>query len=113
MENANTRKDNDANLSANNDSINHRNGGPQIQSLQDLTQSEIHPKAGQHRYMVSPPEDDKEHPVTLVTCTTTVGYLHVSCCFILWACLHVCLLRYSVHLRMLILMISSSICYTI
>lgn len=89
VENANTRKD--ANLSANNDSINqnNRNGGPQIQSLQDLTQSEIHPKAGQHRYMVSPPEDDKEHPVTLVTCTTTAGYLHVSCWFILWTCLHV------------------------
>lgn len=89
IENANTRKDNDVNLSETNDSINHRNGGPQIQSLQDLTQSEIHPKAGQHRYMVSPPEDDKEHPVTLVTCTTTAGYLHVSCWFILWTCLHV------------------------
>ena len=81
IENANAK--NDANLSETSDSINHRNGGPQIQSLQDLTQSEIHPKAGQHRFMVSPPEDDKEHPVTLVTCTTTVGYLHVSCWFIL------------------------------
>ena len=82
IENANTRKD--ANLSETNDSINqnNRNGEPQIQSLQDLTQSEIHPKAGQNRYMVSPPEDDEEHPVTLVTCTTTAGYLHVSCWFI-------------------------------
>jgi len=83
IESGNTK--NDANLSsANNDSMNHRNGGPQIQSLQDLTQSEIHPKAGQNRYMVSPPKDDKEHPVTLVTCTSTAGYLHVSCWFILW-----------------------------
>jgi len=87
VENGNAKKD--ANLLANNDSMNHRNGGPQIQSLQDLTQSELHPKAGQHRYMVSPPKDDQEHPVTLVTCTTTVGYLHVSCWFILWTCLHV------------------------
>ena len=80
VENIYTRTDNHADLSANNDIINHRNDRPQIQSLQDLKQSELHPKAGQHRYMVSPPEDDKEHPVTLVTCTTTAGFLHVSCC---------------------------------
>jgi hypothetical protein len=50
--------------------------GPSIRTLQDLTPSELYPKAGPHRHIVDPPLD--ELPVTLVTCTTTVGYLHVS-----------------------------------
>ena len=55
------------------------NNGPSIRSFQDLTQSELHPKAGPQRHIVSPP-DDGQHPVSLVTCSTTVGYLHVSSC---------------------------------
>ncbi len=56
----------------------HINGGhgPSIRSLQDLSPSELHPKAGPRRHIVDPPSDAM--PVTLVTCTTTVGYLHVS-----------------------------------
>jgi hypothetical protein len=51
--------------------------GPSIRTLKDLTQAELHPKAGPHRHIVTPPHD--ESPVTLVTCSTTAGYLHVSC----------------------------------
>lgn len=50
--------------------------GPSIRSLQDLSSSELHPKAGPKRHIVDPPSDAM--PITLVTCTTTVGYLHVS-----------------------------------
>ena len=49
--------------------------GPTIHSFQDLTPAELHPKAGPDRHIVSPPSD--ELPVTLVTCTTTVGYLYI------------------------------------
>ena len=48
---------------------------PTIHSLDDLTPEELHPKATSRRYIVSPPEDLK--PVSLVTCETTVGYLHI------------------------------------
>lgn len=56
---------------------NERNNGPgpSIRSLQDLTSSELHPQAGPERHIVSPPRD--EYPVTLVTCRTTAGYLHI------------------------------------
>ncbi len=49
--------------------------GPTIHSLDDLSQEELHPKASSHRHIVSPPPDDK--PISLVTCETTVGYLHI------------------------------------
>lgn len=49
--------------------------GPTIRSLDDLSQEELHPKASSHRHIVSPPPDDK--PISLVTCETTVGYLHI------------------------------------
>jgi hypothetical protein len=49
---------------------------PSIRALHDLTSAELHPKAGPDRHIVDPPQDIL--PVTLVTCTTTVGYLHVS-----------------------------------
>ena len=51
------------------------NNSPTIHSLDDLTPEELHPKATNHRYIVSPPEDLK--PISLVTCETTVGYLHI------------------------------------
>lgn len=50
--------------------------GPSIRALQDLTSAELHPKAGPDRHIVDPPQDIL--PITLVTCTTTAGYLHVS-----------------------------------
>lgn len=50
--------------------------GPSIRSLKDLAPSELHPTAGPRRHIVTPPRD--ESPITLVTCNTTVGYLHVS-----------------------------------
>ena len=53
--------------------INHR---PLILSVKDLTDAELHPKAGPNRHIVNPPSDGIT-PVTLVTCTTTVGYLHI------------------------------------
>jgi hypothetical protein len=53
--------------------INHR---PSILSVKDLTDAELHPKAGPNRHIVNPPSDGST-PVTLVTCTTTVGYLHI------------------------------------
>lgn len=49
--------------------------GPTIHSLDGLSLDELHPKASSHRYIVSPPADDK--PISLVTCETTVGYLHI------------------------------------
>lgn len=49
--------------------------GPTIHSLDDLSPEELHPKATSHRYIVSPPSDLK--PISLVTCETTVGYLHI------------------------------------
>jgi len=49
--------------------------GPTIRSLDDLSPEELHPKASSHRYIVSPPPDDK--PISLVTCETTVGLLHI------------------------------------
>ena len=51
------------------------NNRPTIHSLDDLTPEELHPKATSHRYIVSPPPDLK--PISLVTCETTVGYLHI------------------------------------
>ncbi len=51
------------------------NNRPTIHSLDDLTPEELHPKATSHRYIVSPPSDLK--PISLVTCETTVGYLHM------------------------------------
>ncbi|KAL7497080.1 hypothetical protein ACHAWT_008456, partial [Skeletonema menzelii] len=48
---------------------------PTIHSLDDLSPEELHPKATSHRYIVSPPSDLK--PISLVTCETTVGYLHI------------------------------------
>lgn len=53
--------------------INHR---PSILSVKDLTDAELHPKAGPNRHIVNPPSDGTT-PVTLVTCTTTVGYIHI------------------------------------
>lgn len=50
--------------------------GPTIRSLADLTEAELHPRAGPTRHIVTPPAD--QLPIKLVTCTTTVGYLHVS-----------------------------------
>ncbi len=52
--------------------------GPSIRSLRDLTQAELHPEAGPRRHIVTPPRDTS--PITLVTCSTTAGYLHVSYC---------------------------------
>lgn len=52
--------------------------GPSIRSLKDLTQAELHPRAGPRRHIVTPPQDTS--PITLVTCSTTAGYLHVSYC---------------------------------
>lgn len=52
--------------------------GPSIRSLKDLTRAELHPEAGPRRHIVTPPQDTQ--PVTLVTCSTTAGYLHVSSC---------------------------------
>lgn len=52
---------------------NHR---PSILSLKDLTYTELHPKAGPNRHIVNPPSDGTT-PVTLVTCTTTVGQIHI------------------------------------
>ncbi|KAL7549551.1 hypothetical protein ACHAWF_012819 [Thalassiosira exigua] len=49
--------------------------GPSIRSFQDLSPSEIHPVAGPDRHIVSPPSN--KAPITLVTCSTTVGYLHI------------------------------------
>lgn len=49
--------------------------GPTIHSLSDLTPDELHPKASHNRHIVSPPPDDK--PISLVTCETTAGYLHI------------------------------------
>jgi len=49
--------------------------GPTIYSLDDLSLDELHPKASSHRHIVSPPPDDK--PISLVTCETTAGYLHI------------------------------------
>ena len=69
------------------------NNGPSIRSFQDLTQSELHPKAGPQRHIVSPPSDDEQHPVSLVTCSTTVGYLHVSSCstIMFYTCFYQCI----------------------
>lgn len=49
---------------------------PSILSLKDLTYADLHPKAGPNRHIINPPSDGTK-PVTLVTCTTTVGYLHI------------------------------------
>lgn len=49
--------------------------GPTIHSLDDLSPEELHPKANSHRHIVSPPPDDK--PISLVTCETTAGYVHI------------------------------------
>ena len=46
-----------------------------IHSLQDISQSDLHPQATSSRYIVSPPKDDT--PITLVTCETTKGFLHI------------------------------------
>ena len=69
------------------------NNGPSIRSFQDLKQSELHPKAGPQRHIVSPPSDDEQHPVSLVTCSTTVGYLHVSSCstIMFYNCFYQCM----------------------
>ena len=56
---------------------------PTIHSVKDLTSSELHPKAGPNRHIVTPPSDEG-HPVTLVTCSTTAGYLHVGCYILLF-----------------------------
>ena len=60
---------------ATNNESNGNNEGPSIRSFKDLSASELHPQAGPHRHIVSPPPD--ETPVTLVSCSTTAGYLHV------------------------------------
>ena len=52
-----------------------KNSGRTITSLQDLSPSELHPKATSTRYTVDPPAD--ELPITLVTCETTKGLLHM------------------------------------
>lgn len=49
--------------------------GPAIRSIRDLSPSELHPQAGPHRHIVTPPLDTS--PVSLVTCSTTAGYLHI------------------------------------
>jgi len=67
-------KNNDNDVVSSNIDEGHVNG-PSIRSFQDLSPSELHPKAGPHRHIISPPPD--EIPVTLVTCITTAGYLHV------------------------------------
>ena len=46
-----------------------------IHSLQDLSQSDLHPQATSSRYIISPPKDNL--PITLVTCETTKGFLHI------------------------------------
>ncbi|KAL9183850.1 hypothetical protein ACHAXT_004706 [Thalassiosira profunda] len=53
----------------------HKGDGPTIRSLADLTPAELHPQAGPDRHIVTPPADDLS--VSLVTCKTTVGYLHI------------------------------------
>jgi len=74
--NNNNNNDNNNNKNNSNEKNNNNdNNGPTIRSFQDLSPSELHPQAGPHRHIVSPPPD--EIPVTLVTCSTTVGYLHV------------------------------------
>ena len=67
-------------VSSSNNNNKSSNNGPSIRSLKDLTQFELHPIAGPQRHIVSPPSDDEQHPVSLVRCSTTVGYLHVSYC---------------------------------
>eukprot|EP00579_Thalassiosira_antarctica_P004845 CAMPEP_0201887768 /NCGR_PEP_ID=MMETSP0902-20130614/25816_1 /ASSEMBLY_ACC=CAM_ASM_000551 /TAXON_ID=420261 /ORGANISM="Thalassiosira antarctica, Strain CCMP982" /LENGTH=261 /DNA_ID=CAMNT_0048417799 /DNA_START=227 /DNA_END=1012 /DNA_ORIENTATION=- len=63
------------NIGNDNKSNNGNSNGPSIRSFQDLTPSELHPQAGPTRHIVTPPADIS--PVTLVTCSTTAGYLHV------------------------------------
>jgi peptidyl-prolyl cis-trans isomerase A (cyclophilin A) len=46
-----------------------------IHSLQDLSPAQLHPQATSSRYIVTPPKDDI--PITLVTCETTKGFLHI------------------------------------
>lgn len=46
-----------------------------IHSLKDLKPSELHPQATSTRHIVTPPKDDI--PITLVTCQTTKGFLHI------------------------------------
>lgn len=70
--NNNNESNNESNENKHN---NDNNNGPTIRSFQDLSPSELHPQAGPDRHIVSPPAD--EIPVTLVTCSTTVGYLHI------------------------------------
>ena len=72
----NTISDND------NDTVSHNDNGSTttttIHSFQDLKPSEIHPIAGPNRHIVTPPADEKMLPVSLVTCKTTAGYLHIA-----------------------------------
>ena len=56
-------------------SSSHGSRGPTIYSLDDLSPDEIHPKANRHRHIVSPPPDDK--PISLVSCESTAGYIHI------------------------------------
>ena len=72
----NTFNDND------HDTVSHNDNGSTttttIHSFQDLKPSEIHPIAGPNRHIVTPPADEKMLPVSLVTCKTTAGYLHIA-----------------------------------
>lgn len=56
--------------------INKKNDGRTIHSLKDLSPSEQHPEATATRHMVTPPKD--VIPITLVTCETTKGFLHIA-----------------------------------
>jgi cyclophilin family peptidyl-prolyl cis-trans isomerase len=52
-----------------------KNDGRTIHSLKDLSPLELHPQATSTRYIVNPPAD--KIPITLVTCETTKGFLHI------------------------------------
>lgn len=63
-------------VTAANERPNDKHTQPSIRNLHDLTSPELYPKAGPNRHIVDPPPDNL--PITLVTCNTTVGFLHVS-----------------------------------
>ncbi|KAL7486441.1 hypothetical protein ACHAW6_012045 [Cyclotella cf. meneghiniana] len=46
-----------------------------IHSLKDLTPSQLHPQATSNRHIVTPPID--KIPISLVSCHTTKGFLHI------------------------------------
>ena len=55
--------------------ISKKGDGRTIFSLKDVSAFERHPEATSTRHTVTPPKD--EIPITLVTCETTKGFLHI------------------------------------